>query len=349
LVPSLKAAVFTSVDLSFIPDASGTFEATYFIESNAQQTPRVEIHVKGKGVAPVSVDVTPKEIDFGSVVVNQAENRPLTVTNNDVSPFEIMTAEITAGSPEFVISTITGSLLEPGASTTFTVSYEPTQAGDNTGEVELQLRRVGSTDESITTVTVPLKGQATFPVWCTGAVTKPLCKCGPQTTCLPDGSCGAARRVFISKTMMNGDLQGVAHADEICNDYATKAELGGTWMAFIGDSSTSPSKHFTLAPVPYALLDGTIVARDGYSLISGSLMHGITLDECGSLIENAEVWTGLSSAGASSGSGCQDFTSASNNSDYAPVGLSGRTDSSWVNVYLQYCDRGNVRLYCIEQ
>jgi len=119
-------------------------------------------------------------------------------------------------------------------------------------------------------------------------------------------------------------------------------------MAWVSDSSTSPAARFTKSTVPYRLLDGTLVATDWMALTTGPLSHGINQDEAGALHTMAEVWTATGSDGNFSSDGCNNFTEAVAML-MAVVGNSDATDGTWTAVFAQFCNRTNVRLYCVEQ
>lgn len=172
--------------------------------------------------------------------------------------------------------------------------------------------------------------------------------CGPQSACVV-GVCTPARRTFLSSTSQTAGMGGAAGADAICQNLATQAHLGGTWMAWLSDSSSNtPSARMTHATIPYRLIDGTYVAPDWNGLASANLLHGIDLDEGGAVGFGAEVWTGSSYSGASATPGCNGFTQGTSSAPYANVGISGHTDGTWSSTYSQFCDR-NDRLCCIEQ
>ena len=66
-------------------------------------------------------------------------------------------------------------------------------------------------------------------------------------------------------------------------------------------------------------------------------------------MKRASARTATGPSGGYLGDGCVGFTSTSPNAPYASVGISGRTDGTWSNAYLQFCDRAGLRLYCFEQ
>ena len=73
------------------------------------------------------------------------------------------------------------------------------------------------------------------------------------------------------------------------------------------------------------------------------------MDEFGNDLGNAEVWTGTFDLGLYEGNSCSDFTYNGATSPFAAVGLSGAAGFNWSNAYLQFCNRTNVHLYCVEQ
>jgi hypothetical protein len=281
----------------------------------------------GIDAGPIETDAGPdagtSQHDAGAAVDAGREDRDGGVDGGPI--------ETDAGPDAGISQHDAGEAVDAGAETD---AGEPADAGRDAGQPE---------DAGLDAGVLPDAGLS-------ACMMTQTCKCGPQTTCAGP-ACIPARRVFVSQAMTNGNLGGIAGADALCNSYATAAQLGGTWKAFIGDSTTAPAT-WTAPPatVPFALIDGTIVAADWGALLSGTLQHGIDEDECQTSVgEFSEVWTGLSSPSNTTGTGCNDFMSAANTAPYADVGLTGRTDSSWCDVYLDYCDRTNVRLYCIEQ
>ncbi len=180
----------------------------------------------------------------------------------------------------------------------------------------------------------------------------------------PDGNgtlacgAGACKRVFVSSAQMNPLFGSLMASDGICQSLADARNLGGTWMAWISDSTGSPSTRFTRAAVPYRLVDGTLVANDWGSLTSGTLAHPINMDEAGTTItidsSVTEVWTGTTPSGTYAGASCQDWTTTRASGIMcslvcAEVGVLELADFGWTAVYFQFCDRTDEHLYCFEQ
>jgi hypothetical protein len=174
-----------------------------------------------------------------------------------------------------------------------------------------------------------------------------LTSCGIQSACVV-GACVPARRVFASSATYQGNLGGASGGDAKCRTLATNARLGGTWLAWISDSSTSPSTRFTPAAVDYRLLNGTLVASGWSALISGTLANAINRDETDKgLTGTTEVWTGTDFTGISAGATCVNFTS-NVMGDVAVIGLTTATGQTWTFYQSQYCNVA-ARLYCFEQ
>jgi hypothetical protein len=175
-----------------------------------------------------------------------------------------------------------------------------------------------------------------------------LTSCGARAVCVA-GACVPAQRVFLSSTTYTGNLGGHAGADATCQQLAAAAGLGGTWMAWISDSASCPSARFLHASNAYRLLDGTVVAASFSALVSGSLGHGIDLDQGGHPpTGTTEVWTATNPDGTLAGDGCSSFTSGNHAASTPAVGVADNTDATWTDVYLQFCDRSD-HLYCFEQ
>lgn len=163
------------------------------------------------------------------------------------------------------------------------------------------------------------------------------------------GSCVPGQRVFVTAATFNTDFGGVSGGDAICQGAADAAGLGGAWFAWLSDNSTCPSARFVQATGPYLLVDGTVVANDWGDLVDGTLAHSIDRDEAGQLVVLREVWTGTTASGDPTGNDCNDWKKQTANPQRADQGLTTETGAGWTAVYLQFCDRANVSLYCFEQ
>lgn len=161
-----------------------------------------------------------------------------------------------------------------------------------------------------------------------------------------NGVCSAADHlVFLSSAMYSGNLGGVAGADAKCQGLATAANLAGTFKAYIADGTRDASARFTKAPGPYKRVDGVVVANNGAAFFSDAHLAALNADEHG-VVTGGEVWTGLYSGSGSGSMGCGNWTSTSGATPQ--VGNASDGSDSWVSWYAQFCDRTNVKLYCVQ-
>lgn len=167
--------------------------------------------------------------------------------------------------------------------------------------------------------------------------------CG--SVCVSTQPPSADKVVFVSSRMFTGNLGGLAGADASCQSMATMANLSGTYKAFLSDSVDSASARLTRGAAAYVLVGGTVVATSAAQFFSNNHAAPIDRDENGTLT-GGEVWTGTWSGDGDGSGGCSDWTSTD---ETAIVGLNFAADSQWVSVYEQFCDRNNVRLYCVQQ
>jgi hypothetical protein len=179
------------------------------------------------------------------------------------------------------------------------------------------------------------------------------CGCGARSVCVA-GTCTAARRVFVSNETYGGALGGHAGADATCQALATGAALGGTWMAWISDSTSSPSQRFSIPTVGYFLLDATPIATSWAALTASGPTHAIDLTETGASLASAsadgsKTWTATLVTGALGTASCSDFGSSSV-SETGEVGhCTGTGTVNWTSAYAtEECDVLN-HLYCFEQ
>jgi hypothetical protein len=168
------------------------------------------------------------------------------------------------------------------------------------------------------------------------------------TTCDGMGDCLPAKYVFVTSAVIPADLGSALANDAKCQSTAAGVGLAGTWVSWTSDGSTSPSTRFTQWTGSYLRLDGTMVASGWSGLTSGSLMASISVTELGASAPGYEVWTATDTAGAYAGSSCNNWTQAIDTL-ITPVGDSSDTDSSWTNVYEQFCNYGYQHLYCFQQ
>lgn len=156
-------------------------------------------------------------------------------------------------------------------------------------------------------------------------------------------------RAFVSNEQYSGNLGGVAGADANCQRMAEQVGLSGSWKAWLSSSTVSAASHMAQSLMPYKLVDGTQIAASWADLTDGLLGAALNKDRTGAALSNIEVWTGTSYDGSGTGSYCSDWTSSSASPPYGTVGINSYTSSAFTSSYLQFCNRTNVALYCLEQ
>lgn len=172
-----------------------------------------------------------------------------------------------------------------------------------------------------------------------------------------------SKRVFVTKAQFNGNLGGLLGADQKCMAAAQSANLAGTFKAWLSSSTVSASSRLTKSPVPYKLLNGTVVASNWADLTDGKIQNPINVDETGVNIgttSNYAAWTATNASGniINPDNTCKNWTSISYY-DAARTGLvngnmfySFLSNSSvyWTDVGSDSkCSGGTARLYCLEQ
>ncbi len=193
--------------------------------------------------------------------------------------------------------------------------------------------------------------------------------CGEHGTCV-DGSCECTddytgelcdippspKIVFITESLHNGNLGGISGADAICQADADAAGLTGTFKAWLSDATTSPDISFTKNPLPYVLVDGSIVADDWADLTDAWIYAPIDQTAAGSTVDDgygSMVWTNTYYNGQRY-DGAVDYNCDSWTIDsQSNAGVYGQYQvmdlwSRWTYSARLACDR-LFRLYCFAQ
>ena len=158
------------------------------------------------------------------------------------------------------------------------------------------------------------------------------------------------RTIFVTSATYGADLGGLAGADAECQALADAEGLGGTFLAWLSDSTDSPSTRFVQGSRPIELVNGDRVARGWDDLTDGTLQYPIDRDESGTFRLLEGVWTYTTTAGgipSDPGHGsCADWTSTSP-SLTTVQGETGKGSQEWTEAYAFSCS-GTYRLYCLE-
>ncbi len=158
--------------------------------------------------------------------------------------------------------------------------------------------------------------------------------------------------VFLTSEPFTGALGGLTGADAKCQAAAGRPGSivpFGTYLAWLSDSTGSPSTRFMRSPGNYELPDGTTVALNYTALTARPLLNSIIIDENGET-RNAFAWTNTTPAGLSHQvqplNACSNWSAA--DQGIGLKGLSNRTDAAWTSHLLVGCGETN-HLYCFQQ
>jgi hypothetical protein len=163
----------------------------------------------------------------------------------------------------------------------------------------------------------------------------------------------AAKKVFVTSTVQNGNLGGLSGGDAICNARAQAAGLPGTYAAWLSTNSVQARNRINDGL--FARTDGQLVALSKTDLTDGSISNPINRDEFGNIPGGeTQVFTGTGSDGnkwvfssfPSIDYSCIGWTSSSNPYDH--TGEMGASNSSWTDTSAgQGCANAR-RLYCFQ-
>ncbi len=144
-VAPVIAGASTTFVLQFNPTTLGSKTAALHISSNDSDEDPFDIALSATSFGIPEIDV--QEVvgtsfpsggttDFGNTIVGSGKVKTFTVLNTGSAPITGLSADLSLG--DFIMNTPLGSLtLDPGASTTFSVRFQPGGAGAATGTLEL--------------------------------------------------------------------------------------------------------------------------------------------------------------------------------------------------------------------
>jgi hypothetical protein len=165
--------------------------------------------------------------------------------------------------------------------------------------------------------------------------------------------------VFVTDLQLLANLGGIDNADGWCQDEAYRANLTGTFRAWLSTSSYSPATDWGLDRGNYRFVrpDGTELAESWEDLTDGELTFSPSLKADGTSVGGTDpaeftVWTGTEPDGtAFAGENCDAWTTG-NPAQQTQVGIAAST-AQWTNSGVVDCNTGGQfvphRWYCFEQ
>lgn len=158
------------------------------------------------------------------------------------------------------------------------------------------------------------------------------------------------RVVFVTSVAYDGNFSGFVGANEECAGLAFTAGLPGRYMAWLSDGlvlAADALGDLTNNPtIPYARLDGTLVANTMFDFVGGGLLAPINVDELGGAQADEAVWTSSDAVGDNIIDNCSGYNSSDSIED-GHVGRTSLADAGWTDSGAQTCDQ-SARIYCIE-
>jgi len=159
---------------------------------------------------------------------------------------------------------------------------------------------------------VTLRGLAADDAWFAGWTTN---ECGGNFDCAlqADGDITiladftpTPNRVFVTSTTTDAAFGGIAGADAICAARATAANLSGTFIAFISDTTTNAATRLA-GSRGWVRTDGAPFADAPTAFANGKIVFPPRLDEYGNDLGNVPIYTGTN-WGLTSASLCTNWT-----------------------------------------
>lgn len=123
---------------------------------------------------------------------------------------------------------------------------------------------------------------------------------GDDTVACANNCRFAGRIVFLSSLKFDGNLGGLAGADEKCQQLAAHfdPEFAHTYVAWLGDTGMSALSRISPNALPLILRNGLELAADLEELVATGPSPGILLTDDDQTLINLEVWTDADFTGA---------------------------------------------------
>ena len=173
--------------------------------------------------------------------------------------------------------------------------------------------------------------------------------------------------VFVSSLKVKSDFGGVAVADTLCNNLASKAGFEGEFKAWLSDSHVGPATRFKKHNSKYTLPSGKLVAENIEQIISCSdkkkcLDFPINENESGMIVSKPSanspenrVWSATDLRGHPLGNSCRNWSEQipvpknGLNNTVVSLGDPTSTGAYWTSSYSANCPDLELAFYCFEQ
>jgi hypothetical protein len=158
--------------------------------------------------------------------------------------------------------------------------------------------------------------------------------------------------VFVTQGTWNGNLGGIAGADQKCQQEAQQAGLQGTFVAWLSDGNIDAKDHIDCRDDKrYVLPNGTVVADNCSDLLDGTIDNPINVYANGqSAGGERSVWTGTLHTGIKTGLGVNGHCggwSIDVSTTSGSVGYRDKNNNHWTAITGGTCNN-SFRLYCFQ-
>jgi hypothetical protein len=234
---TLAGGQSTSFSVKFSPSTAGIATGNVTITSNASNS-TLNVGLSATGVVPGTLSANPSSVSFGNVQIGSTGSVTETLTNSGGSSLTISNATVTGAA--FGVSGLSLPLsLAAGQSTTFTVTFTPTSAGNATGTLAL------TSDASNPTLNLALSGTGVTP----GTLTA-------NPASLSFGNVQTGNSKTLSETLTNSGGTTVNVSSASVN--GTGFSISGITPPFSLTSGQSLTFSVTYAPATTGTATGTV-------------------------------------------------------------------------------------------
>lgn len=177
----------------------------------------------------------------------------------------------------------------------------------------------------------------------------------------PDGV-GTQKRIFVTETAFGGNLRaqgggatGLQGADNLCNQAAEAASLGGVWVAWLSTSTVDAIDRVEDVGPWLNVSRTAILFPNKASLTQTPQAWSNVETEKGRGRGTGYVWTGTRNGGRLASDAtlgietCSDWTDDSSDLGLGHTGSVNSSGSAWTDASDDYCFRGLYPIFCIEQ
>lgn len=168
-----------------------------------------------------------------------------------------------------------------------------------------------------------------------------------STQCGSNGeACVACKRIFVTNAQYDGNLGGLAGADQKCSTAAQAAGLGGTWKAWLSDANTNAIDRIT-ANGPWYLRDNDSRVFNNKANLMTNPLTPIRRDENDGTVNGFNTWTGTRVGGTRS-THCASWSSSAA-AEFGQAGSTLSNTNSWTEESAAIRCSEQHHLYCLEQ